>query len=322
MRSTSSQLATLVSLLAAMACTGGEQGWLASAGDASPSSPESGPGVSPPFAACDQPPCINVYNNCPVPLWTHATSTVPIDQGQIRRLGPGEQWQYAALPRIDGGRVYAYYQQPAAPSATSVASEFNEFVEMAIDTDATSGAFAQNYNITYVDHLALPVSVKAGGACPDTTCAAPFDDWTRKLAGCPTELRNQYAGVGTCVASYDYCITPDGPSTYDTTRPYCSKMQAAHGYPGSQIYGGVFPDHSAMDVAFWDQVAGWNRGTFGGDSNVANFYVAEPYNEYARWVHDDFDCRVYAFSTDDHQDQAGFVRCVAPTLDIVWCPYG
>ena len=30
--------------------------------------------------------------------------------------------------------------------------------------------------------------------------------------------------------------------------------------------------------------------------------------------------RVYAFSTDDHQDQAGFVRCAAPVLDVVWCP--
>ena len=30
---------------------------------------------------------------------------------------------------------------------------------------------------------------------------------------------------------------------------------------------------------------------------------------------------VYAFSTDDHQDQSGFVRCDSDVLDVVWCPY-
>jgi hypothetical protein len=99
-------------------------------------------------------------------------------------------------------------------------------------------------------------------------------------------------------------------------------MRDTYGFPGSAIYGGVFPDHPATDVAFWDAVAAWNRGTTAGDPNDANYYQRQPYNGYAAWVHRDLGCaRVYAFSTDDHQDKAGFVRCVSPQLSVVWCPY-
>src|SRR5262245_58397626 len=70
-------------------------------------------GPAPPaFAACTRPPCLNVRNNCPIPLWTHAVATVPLDDGQVRRLDPGAQFQYAALPEFGGGRLYAYYKEP------------------------------------------------------------------------------------------------------------------------------------------------------------------------------------------------------------------
>ena len=81
-------------------------------------------------------------------------------------------------------------------------------------------------------------------------------------------------------------------------------------------------DKPAEDRAFWDGVAAWNRGTVSGDSNDDNYYASEPYNEYARWIHKELACgRVYAFSTDDHQDKAGFVRCVSDELNVIWCPY-
>jgi hypothetical protein len=279
--------------------------------------------VTPPSAACASPPCINVVNDCPVPLWIHALATVPIDGGTVRRLGPGEQWQYAGLPLLGGGRLYAYYKEPDSKQETThPVSDFNQFVEMTIDRDAFTGALAQNYNISYVDYLALPVLMKAGGACADTRCGARFQDWMAMLATCPTELRNQYQGLGTCAGSYNYCITPEGPATYDTTRPYCTKMRDAHGFPGSAIYGGSFADRPAQDVAFWDGVAAWNRGAAAGDADDGHYYQHQPYNDYAAWIHQSLGCkRVYAFSTDDHQDQAGFVRCAAPTLDVVWCPY-
>jgi hypothetical protein len=276
---------------------------------------------APPIATCTNPPCIDVVNDCPIPLWIHPLATVPIDGGTVRRLDPGQRWQYAALPQFGGGRLYAYYQAPDVTQETGhPVSDFNQFVEMTIDRDLT-GAFAQNYNISYVDHLSLPVQMKADGACAATTCTAPFDTWLKKLASCPTELRNQVGGLGTCVASYDYCITPDGAARYDTTRPYCSKMQDAHGFPGSAVYGGTFPEHPAEHIAFWDGVAAWNRGVAAGDADDSHYYVTEPYNHYAAWIHRDLGCSgVYAFSTDDHQDKAGFVRCVSNQLSVIWCP--
>jgi hypothetical protein len=282
------------------------------------------PGAAPPvLAACSRPPCMNVYNNCSFPIWIHPIASIPIDDGLVRPLAPGAQRQYAALPDFAGGRLYAYYQEPAGKQdRIRLLSDYNQFVEMTVDHDPATGALAQNYNISYVDYLALPVSMKAVGAkCSETVCGAGIADWTARLRSCPTELRNQAGGVGTCMGSYNYCITADGEATYDTTRPYCKKMQDAHGYPGSAVYGGTFADHPAQDVRFWDGVAGWNRGVAAGDAVDSNYYRTEPYNQYARWVHEELGCRnVYAFSTDDHQDKAGFVRCVSSQLDIVWCP--
>jgi hypothetical protein len=266
-----------------------------------------------------------VYNRCPVPLWTHAVSEVAIDDGQVRRLGPGEAWRYEGLPSFGGGRLYAYYEEPSVlQDRVRLVSDKNQFVEMTIDTDAASGAWAQNYNVSYVDYAALPVSMRASGAaCAETRCGAPFDAWVAALAGCPTDLRNTSGRIATCMGSYNYCITPDGTATYDTTKTYCTKMSQAHGYPGSAIYGGTFPDHPATEVAFWDGVAAWNRGTVAGDADDSHYYMAEPFNAYARWIHRELGCsNVYAFSTDDHQDKAGFVRCVAPELDVIWCPDG
>jgi hypothetical protein len=280
--------------------------------------------VAPTFAACASPPCINVFNACAIPLWVHAVGSVPIDDGIVRKLAPGEEWQYASLPELGGGRLYAYYQEPPVKQdKTRLVSDYNQFVEMTIDKDAATGAWAQNYNVSYVDYTSLPVFMKATGAtCQDTKCGARFDDWLTKLAECPTDLRNTSQGIGTCTGSFGYCVTPDGPATYDTTRPYCTKMMQAHGFSGSAIYGGYFPDHPATEVAFWDGVAAWNRGTVAGDADDGHYYTTEPYNEYARWIHRGLGCsNVYAFSTDDHQDKAGFVRCVAPELDVVWCPY-
>jgi hypothetical protein len=281
--------------------------------------------VVPTFAPCTQPPCIDVHNACPVPLWIHALATVPIDDGNVRRLAPGESWRYPALPPFGGGRLYAYYEEPANKRDTvRLVSDKNQFVEMTVDQDPATSAWAQNYNISYVDYLSLPVSMKATGAsCQETVCGAAFGDWKAKLHECPTDLRNEHDGIATCTGSFNYCMTPDGASTYDATHAYCTQMQAAHGFPGSTVYGGYFPDHPATEVQFWDGVAAWNRGTFAGDADESHYYVHAPYNDYARWIHRGLGCaNVYAFSTDDHQDKAGFVRCVAPVLQVIWCPYG
>jgi len=275
--------------------------------------------VDPAFPACARPPCLNVLNNCPIPLWTHAIGTVPLDDGLVRRLEPGQRFQYPGLPLFGGGRLYAYYKEPEnKQDRARLVSDYNQFVELTVDTDGT-GAFAQNYNISYVDYASLPVWVKAEGAsCRDTRCGMPFEQWTAMLQRCPTELGNVHQVLGTCTGSYGHCVAGD----HDDTRPYCRKMRDAHGFPGSAVYGGVFPDHPATDVAFWDQVAAWNRGTTTGDTDDSRYYRTEPFNDYARFIHRELAClNVYAFSTDDHQDKAGFVRCVSPVLNVVWCPY-
>ncbi|MCP4675612.1 MAG: hypothetical protein GY854_08940, partial [Deltaproteobacteria bacterium] len=76
--------------------------------------------------------------------------------------------------------------------------------------------------------------------------------------------------------------------------------------------------------------AGWNRGTFAGDTDTSNYYQepqkegeawTKPYNEYAKWIHDTLGCDVYAFSTDDHQNHGGFIRCTeSKELVVTWCP--
>jgi hypothetical protein len=283
---------------------------------------EKPPLVTPALAACLTPPCIDVYNNCPVPLWTHAVATVPLDDGNVRRLDPGQQYQYAALPLFGGGRLYAYYKEPdRLQDRVRLVSDDNQFVEMTVDTDA-SGAFVQNYNISYVDYASLPVWMKADGNCRETKCGTRFDIWTSLLRRCPTELGNVAGDLGTCLGSYNYCLGRDAAGAHDDTRPYCRKMRDAHGYPGSAVYGGVFPDHPATDVAFWDQVAAWNRGVPTGDGDDDHYYRTPPFNDYAGWIHRELACLdVYGFSTDDHQDKAGFVRCASPRLDVIWCPY-
>jgi hypothetical protein len=155
-----------------------------------------------------------------------------------------------------------------------------------------------------------------GEACAETICGTRFEEWTSFLQGCPTELRNRHGDLGTCTGSYDFCLTND------STHRDCLKMQDAHGVPGSAVYGGTFPAHPATDVPFWDMVAAWNRGSFPGDADDGHYYRSEPFNRYAGWIHRDLNCpNVYAFSTDDHQDKAGFVRCASPELNVVWCPY-
>jgi hypothetical protein len=284
--------------------------------------------ATPTLAACTNPPCINVYNNCPITLWTQAVGSQTIDQGTVRELAPNTQYQYAGLPIFGGGRLYAYYQQPTVLQSTTPVSFYNGYVEMTVNTDA-NGNWAQNYDISYVDSVSLPVSVQAEGNCEPTRCGGLFPDWIAKLQECPTVLRYPANGVANCMGSWNYCIEhDDAGTTNDQSQPYCTKMQAAHGYSGSQIYGGVFPDAAAQDVTFWDQVSAWNRGTFGGDKDASDYYALEPFNDYAKMIHVDMGCRatptqqgVFAYSTDDHQNQAGFVRCTSNVLDVIWCPY-
>jgi hypothetical protein len=270
-----------------------------------------------PFVSYSQTgPQVKVINNCPFSIWSHAfgfnrfdNQPSNIDNGNATELLPGAVYYYNNLVPIYGGRIYAYYKEPLSfQSLTDPLTSYNEFIEFAIDAAPSQ---ALNYNISYVDYASLPVYVKAGNcnAASSYTC---LDVWKNKLALCPTELRNQYNGIGTCLSSFTYC-------DIDPTISYCTKMDR-NGYSGRQIYGGVF-SNPGTDVAFWDQIAAWNRGTFPGDPDPANYYVNQPYNEYAKWVHETLGFDIYAFSTDDHQSHGGFVQCANTyELEVTWCP--
>jgi hypothetical protein len=293
------------------------------------------------WPACTQPPCITQVNNCAIPIWVHPLGSAPVDNGTVRKMESGATLQYAAVPQTGGGRIYAYYKEPTKMQDTVQAvSPFNQFVEMTVDKDG-QGNWAQNYNISYVDHISMPVSMvavpRAGQTCGVTECRATFD---QIVTGCPTDVRNLYNGIGQCMGSYNYCITQDPgggkndagkANSYDDTKEYCYKMvkpaDPTNGIPdvvrGSMIYGGIFMPPYAPNWAYWEKVAGFNRGTFAGDTNDQNFYKTEPYNHYAGWIHVTLGCaRVYAFSTDDHQNKSGFVRCSSDDLRITWCPNG
>ncbi len=270
---------------------------------------------------------IRVINRCPFPLWSHAfayklfTPTVqPIDSGASRLLNTGDSIIYSNLPPIGGGRLYAYYKEPPAGAKSLYApvSTYNQFVEMTLESGRA------NYNISYVDHAALPVSVKGKGNCPITSSCVSSELWKQKLLSCPTEVTNKYNGLGTCLASYDYCL--EYPNS-----DYCTKMEVYGGgrFTGAQIYGGTmgFPSEN---VKAWDSVAAWNRGAEAGDPDPSHYFLGpqkvgtewvKPYNEYAAWIHKDIGAEVYSFSTDDHQDQSGFQACIGSTvMEVVWCP--
>lgn len=270
---------------------------------------------------------IRVINKCPFPIWSHAFAyklftsiPEPIDGGKATQLYPGDSVIYGGLPPIGGGRVYGYYKQPpvGATSLLAPLSTYNQFVEMTLENTAL------NYNISYVDHTALPVSVTGRGNCVPTASNVNSVEWKKKLLSCPTIVTNQYNGIGTCLASYDYCLLYPASD-------YCKKMEVYGGgrFTGTAIYGGTMP-YPSSDVAFWDSVAAWNRGADPGDPDASNYYLGpqkvgsawfKPYNEYAAWVHKDIGAEIYAFSTDDHQDHSGFQRCLnSKIMEVIWCP--
>src|SRR5262249_1511758 len=152
--------------------------------------------------------------------WTPAVGSVPIDSGNVRELKPNTQYQYSGLPVFGGGRLYAYYQQPNVMQSATPVSFYNQYVEVSVNKDA-KGVWWQNYDISYVDSISLPVSVQAENGCEATRCGSQFTDWVAKLQECPTTLRYPANGVVTCMGSYNYCIMHGGTSTNDETQPYC-----------------------------------------------------------------------------------------------------
>ncbi len=273
-----------------------------------------------------------IINNCTFDLWHHITAYKPvgvpilIDSGKAHYIPPETVFSYVNVPEMHGGRVWAYYRDPKEHYDTlSVLSNnfggpvnhYNQFVEMTFTGDAV------NYNISFVDYISLPVSVRGNdGRCPETRCSEPINDWLERLnSSCPTEMENEWIvssgqNVGRCMGSYNYCIN-------NPEEQYCTEMGREE-WTGVEIYGGTMSNVvPATDTDFWAKNAAWNRGSEPWESNMFFHYREDkkPYNEYARMIHRDLQCRAYAFANDDHQGQGGFEHCEhTKNITITWCP--
>mgnify|MGYP006173744777 CR=1 FL=1 len=80
-------------------------------------------------------------------LGTSACHTIVLKNGADASTEMNhEQWHHIGIIRL------VEYSKPV---------DFNQFVEMTVDRHAQTGEIAQNYNISYVDYLSLPVSVRS-----------------------------------------------------------------------------------------------------------------------------------------------------------------
>jgi len=291
---------------------------------------------------CETPPCLNVINNCPFPLWIHAaanagTTLVP-DNAE---LTTGSVKQYPVPASWPAARVNAYWADPTNPSSDPTAFD---------KVELTVGGGSMNYNITYVDYLALPVQMEAiDAACPSTptfdpkvACTAPVGT---VLTSCPDNLlsgkrclsANQFCSLAQNQA-LAYCHALDAPiASCESQNPAtCGLAQqlgsgtpqayGCSGYFDSQQPNGCTAPSTTCHVDGNEWCAALNRGMLSQptSTDATAYYQTPPYNTYAKWVHET--CPgIYAFAYDDYPSnagQSGFRSCTAARLDITFCPGG
>ncbi len=286
---------------------------------------------------CEVAPCFNVINRCADPLWIRAANQggdlAPADV----QLAPGEAQQYAVPPKWEAGRINAYWLEPKGNP------EAHDKVEVTVKDGK------MNYNITYVDYVALPVEMIAvGPECPPTDAFDPRVgcDVARDqlLAGCPENLRSG----DRCLSAGLFCADSNNDAD-----PYCHALDDAiaacaadnpdtcgvamqlgdttwHAYACAGYFdgqpGNCMPASTDCHFEGNKWCAALNRGMLADpeSSETSAYYQKEPYNTYAKWVHDT--CPgIYAFAYDDYPSSAGesgFRSCKADRLDVTFCPAG
>jgi hypothetical protein len=286
---------------------------------------------------CAVTPCFNVINNCSGPLTIRAANDKTVLEPVNVVLAPGAAQQYVVPAEWPAGRINAFWLDPDKdPQA-------HDKVEV------TVGSGVMNYNITYVDWVALPVEMTAvGPACtpsqdfdPKVGCYVPRD---QLLEGCPDELRSG----DRCLSAGIYCSDPAHQDL-----PYCHALDelialcadffpetcgvaAKLGNSTRDVYActGYFdsqPPNCApastdchLEGNKW--CAALNRNMLGDPDSTDTdaYYKQPPFNTYAQWVH--ATCPgIYAFPYDDYPSNAGesgFRACTADRLDVTFCPAG
>jgi hypothetical protein len=321
---------------------GSSTGGMSSGGTSSggTSSGGSGGSVATP-AACANPPCLNVVNACPFPLWIHAKSNAgvvlapddaKVDSGAVHQFDMPAEWPAA--------RVNAYWVDPNGPSPQP---DSYEKVELTF----TNGTM--NYNITYVDYVALPSRMEAvGPSCQKTGTFDPAVGCYVKsadlLANCPPSL----VSGKRCLSAGIYCSDPNHQGdplchALDSTLAACESQdpgtcgvasQLGNGTPNVYGCSGYFdsqpPNCGQASKSCHTEGNKWcaalNRGMLNDpeSTDTSKFYKNGPYNAYSKWVHDT--CPgIYAFAYDDYPSgagESGFRSCKADRLDVTFCPGG
>jgi hypothetical protein len=257
---------------------------------------------------------IRVRNRCPFPLWIHAAGSSGVLQPDDAELAPGAQRDYEAPATWSAARVTAYRDGPRQGE-----------IDKAEMTLADSGELVSlNYNITYVDWVGLPMRLAgAGGECGDpglVECAVPYAELRN---GCPDPL----VEGDVCTSPRSYCLNQAHQG-----EAFCHALDAEIARCVNEVAGcgghaGATTAHVyACSNSFGEAprlCAALNRGMLDApdDADTTKFYLNDPYNTYAKWVHDV--CPgIYAFSYDDWLSQGGFRSCRGSELRITFCPAG
>jgi Beta-1,3-glucanase len=251
---------------------------------------------------------IHVVNGCAFDFYIHGSgngATLMPDGAKLTANGGTED--YIAPDNWPAARVTAY--------ADAALKDQLDKVEMTIQNKAI------NYNITYVDWVALPVEMIAFGAgndCKRVGCYAKQPDL---VTTCPAPLLSGKQ----CLSAYGFCSSGN-----NGTNTLCHALDgqfakcAAAGCPmatTTQVYGCNGPYGADPK---WCAALNRGRPMNPDDPDASLYYSAPPYNIYAKWVHDT--CPgIYAFAYDDYgkSNQSSFHDCTGGTqLDITFCPNG
>ncbi|MCA9674865.1 MAG: hypothetical protein KC464_07490, partial [Myxococcales bacterium] len=141
--------------------------------------------------------------------------------------------------------------------------------------------------------------------------------------GCPAELR---AG-DRCDSARSHCLDPGHQGS-----AYCHALDAdiarcVADVAGCGAYAGATtPEAYACSGVLSEEprlCAALNRGMLDApdDTDESHYYVHDPHNTYAAWVHGV--CPgIYAFSYDDWLGHGGFRACRGTELRVTFCPAG
>jgi hypothetical protein len=285
---------------------------------------------------------VKVTNKCPFNLNVTLTGvySIPLEKDSAgnpiyRNLAAGQSYTYATPVNYPSGRVSAYRTLPSPTSPREL-----EKAEFTLEKPS-GGSQLLHYNLTYVDHVGLPMQIRGvgtGSSCVQVQCNKSASAIQTAIANqCPDGLRYTMGGGTICLAPRSFCL--DGEYASDPRRAsICTRLdgeiaRCASKYPGvcnpgtaksAQVY--------ACSPPFFDMSAKWcaalNRGMLDApdSTTVSQYYnTGKPYNQYAKWVHDQCGA-VYGFAYDDYPmaaNQAGFYTCTGgQQLEVTFCPAG